>query len=78
MNVDDAENTIYLWQDFGTDTKYDELLEWQDVRLYEGAIVEISDNVTLEFSSENAQTSDLKMKENPNVEECDIFVRNRG
>ena len=48
---------------FGTDTKYDELLEWQDVRLYEGAIVEISDNVTLEFSSENAQTSDLKMKE---------------
>ena len=39
-------------------------------RLYEGAIVEISDNVTLEFSSENAQTSDLKMKENPNVEEC--------
>lgn len=70
VNVDDAENTIYLWQDFGTDTKYDELLEWQDVRLYEGAIVEISDNVTLEFSSENAQTSDLKMKENPNVEEC--------
>ena len=51
VNVDDAENTIYLWQDFGTDTKYDELLEWQDVRLYEGAIVEISDNVTLEFSS---------------------------
>ena len=70
VNVDDAENTIYLWQDFGTDTKYDELLEWQDVRLYEGAIVEISDNVTLEFSSENAQTLDLKMKENPNVEEC--------
>lgn len=70
VNVDDAENTIYLWQDFGTDTKYDELLEWQDVRLYEGAIVEISDNVTLEFSSENAQMSDLKMKENPNGEEC--------
>lgn len=70
VNVDDAENTIYLWQDFGTDTEYDELLEWQDVRLYEGAIVEISDTVTLEFSSENAQTSDLKMKENPNGEEC--------
>lgn len=70
VNVDDTENTIYLWQDFGTDTKYDELLEWQDVRLYEGAIVEISDNMTVEFVSENAQTSDLKMKENPIGEEC--------
>ncbi len=65
MNVDDLENTIYLWQDFGTNAEYDEILVWQDVRLYEGAIVQVSDNVELEFESENAQIEDLKIKENP-------------
>ncbi len=33
VNVDDLENTIYLWQDFGTNAEYDEILVWQDVRL---------------------------------------------
>lgn len=77
VNIDDVENSIYLWQDFGTNTEYDEILVWQDVRLYEGAIVQVSDNMQLEFESENAQMEDLKMMENPLGQE-ETFLLEEG
>ena len=69
LQVNDIANGIYLWQQFAVDTEEIEesVVEMQDVRLYEGAIVEVGDR-PLEFTTENAQ-SELSYIENPLTEE---------
>lgn len=67
--VDDYENSIYMWQSFGDEEEYDEVLEWGDVRLYQGSIFEVSGNVRLRLYTENAQSGMLSSIENPLTEE---------
>lgn len=68
-SVDDYENSIYMWQSFGDEEEYDEVLEWGDVRLYQGSIFEISGDVRLRLYTENAQSGMQASIENPLTEE---------
>lgn len=66
VTVDDYENSIYLWQSIGMEEEYDELKEWIDVRLYQGAKVEVSGNLRVRMTTGSAQTdSMIVMQENP-------------
>lgn len=67
--VDDCENSIYIWQFFGDEESNGELKEWNDVRIYEGAVLEVSGNVRLFIVTENGQTADMKGISNPLKEE---------
>ncbi|MFQ7309442.1 MAG: hypothetical protein ACLROY_12675 [Mediterraneibacter sp.] len=68
LNVDDPENSIYLYQYFGYEEDYNEVTVLEDVRLYEGAVVSISGAVSLDFHSENAQTQAMSAETNPLTE----------
>lgn len=62
--IQDYENGIYMSPSFGEDS-YDGYLTLEDVRLYEGALVEINGAGTLNITSENAQTDTMTGMENP-------------
>ncbi len=62
--IQDFDNGIYLSPGFGEDS-YDGYLTLEDVRLYEGALVEINGSGALNFTSENAQTDTMTGMENP-------------
>lgn len=68
ISVDDIENAIYLWQYFGTDEEYDEVESKEDIRLYTGAHLEISDAVLLRLTTENGQTEEMDFVDNPLTE----------
>ena len=72
LNVDDPENSIYLYQYFGYEEDYNEVTVLEDVRLYEGAVVSISGAVSLDFHSENAQTQAMSAETNPLTESVSI------
>lgn len=55
FNITDEENIIYEYFWFGDDEDYDEILYLEDVRLYNGAWVSVSDVVFLTLSTDNAQ-----------------------
>lgn len=59
VTVDDYENSIYLWQSIGEDKENDELQEWEDVRLYQGAKLEVRGDVRVRMSTESAQSTKL-------------------
>lgn len=59
VSVDDFENSIYLWQGIGTEEEYDELQEWIDVRLYSGAVLEVSGNLKVELTTSNARLDEM-------------------
>lgn len=67
--VDDYENSIYMWQYFGDDETAGETKEWNDVRLYEGAVLEVSGNTRLQVVTENGQTDAMEALQNPLKEE---------
>lgn len=70
VSVDDYENSIYLWQGIGPDEEYDELKEWIDVRLYQGAMVEVSGNLRVEFTTDNGRTDCMEEQtKNPLTEQ---------
>ena len=70
VSIDDFENSIYLWNSFGTDEEYDEIQTWEDVRLYEGASVSVHNGVLLEFATENARMEEMEAErmQNPLTE----------
>lgn len=68
LSVSDYENGIYLWQYFGTDEEYDEVEYMEDIRLYTGARLEISDTARLRLATENGQTGSMESIENPLTE----------
>ena len=55
FNITDEENIIYEYFWFGDDEEYDQILYLEDVRLYNGAWVAVSDVVFLTLSTDNAQ-----------------------
>lgn len=67
INVQDEENCIYYFIDFGD---Y-EGVSWRndDVRLYEGAILEVPLRMKVRLYSENAQVESMEKIENPLTEE---------
>ncbi len=67
--IDDYENSIYMWQYFGDDETAGETKEWNDVRLYEGAVLEVSGNTRLLAVTENGQTDTMAAVQNPLKEE---------
>lgn len=72
FSIDDFENGIYLWQAFGTDTEYDETEYMQDVRLYQGARVSVTDGVVLRMRTKNGQTKKLEATDNPLTKEVSL------
>lgn len=69
IDVEDDENGIYLWENFGTDPDYDEVTEMDDIRLFQGARVEINRDMTLKLTTENGQTDRMEAIPNPLTEE---------
>ncbi len=65
FSVDDFKNGIYLWQAFGTDTEYDEAEYMEDIRLYQGARISVTDGVVLKLRTENGQTEQMEATDNP-------------
>lgn len=68
INVTDDENGIYLYQSFGYEEDYDEVTEMDDIRLFDGAIVNFSGDGILSLHSDTAQTQDMSWEENPLTE----------
>lgn len=66
VSVKNYENYIHLWQPIGTEEEYDELVEWIDVRLYQGAILEVNGNLRVRLTTNCAQSSSMiAMQANP-------------
>ena len=59
ISVHDYENYIYLWESMGTNEDYEEVEEWDDVRIYQGARVEVNGDVRLRLETDTAQTSSM-------------------
>ncbi|MBO5460802.1 MAG: hypothetical protein J5983_03270 [Ruminococcus sp.] len=76
FSVNDEENGIYLWESFGENEEYDEILVMEDVRLYQNARISVSEDLRLELSTENAQTQNMSYLENPLTEEVYIDAGN--
>lgn len=63
--VKDYDNAIYEVRFFGDDEEFDEVEEWDGVRLYAGAVLEVSGDVSLGFVTENGQNGQMISVENP-------------
>lgn len=72
VNVDDPENSIYLYQYFGYDEDSGDTTVLEDVRLYEGAVISISGTASLDFHSENAQVQAMSAETNPLTESVSL------
>lgn len=72
MNVTDDENGIYLYQSFGYEEEYDEVTEMDDIRLFDGAIVDFSGDGILSLHTDTAQTQDMSWEENPLTESVQL------
>lgn len=68
MNLDDAENGIYLWRFFSEEDVEEAVTQFDDLRLYEGAHLSIADGLVLELSTSNGQSKDMSSLENPLTE----------
>lgn len=68
FNLADSNNSIYLYEWFSEEDTYDEARQMlENVRLYRGAEVELSDSIQLQFHTENGNT-DLQEAANPLTE----------
>lgn len=65
IQISDEENGIYHYVIFGTEPEYDQVAEEGDIRLYNGASLNIDGGVILRFTTENAQPLIQEIKENP-------------
>lgn len=72
INVTDDENGIYLYQSFGYDEEYDEVTEMDDIRLFDGAILNFSGDGSLSFHTDTAQTQDMRSEPNPLTESVQL------
>lgn len=65
IEINDDENSIYHYVTFGTDSEYGQVTEDNDIRLYNGADLNIDSGVVLRFTTDNAQPLTQETKENP-------------
>ena len=66
--LDDPDNSIYIHEYLNVnDTTY-----MEDLRVYEGAVLEIEGRGTLRLHSENAQTDELHSVSNPNTQSYEV------
>ena len=72
INVSDDENGIYLYQAFGYEEEYDEVTEMDDIRLFEGAILNVSGDGSFSFHTDTAQTQDMSPEPNPLTESVQL------
>lgn len=72
FSADDYENGIYLWESFGEDEEYEEIVEMQDVRLYQNAQFTISEGLVLDFVTTSGQTDAMSHIENPLTETIEM------
>lgn len=77
VTVDDPENSIYLWQSMGKDTENEELEEWMDVRLYQGAKLEVRGNLQVQLETESAQSEKMVSKQENPVSETILLKKGK-
>lgn len=77
MQQDDPENSIYYYSYFSeeeSDTDAGDYLD--DVRLYTGGHLKIDTGLVVQFHSENAQTEQMQLEENPLTEQVTLKAGN--
>lgn len=65
VHIEDAENSIYMWKDFGDDEEFDEVQEAEDIRLYVGALLKVQGDMRLQLETDCAQAEKMTSMENP-------------
>ena len=55
VSISDRENSIYIHNYFGTEEEYDEVAEMDDLRLYNGADLDVGGGVLIRLTTDNAQ-----------------------
>lgn len=55
VSISDRENSIYIHNYFGTEEEYDEIAEMDDLRLYNGADLDVGEGVLVRLTTDNAQ-----------------------
>ena len=68
LQIRDTENAIFYSVYFGTEEEYDEVTQSDDIRLYNGAELEIDSNVIVRLSTDNAQPLTQEPSVNPLTE----------
>ena len=68
LQIRDTENAIFYSVYFGTEEEYDEVTQTDDIRLYNGAELEIDSNVIVRLSTDNAQPLTQEPSANPLTE----------
>ena len=68
LQIRDTENAIFYSVYFGTEEEYDEVTQSDDIRLYNGAELEIDSNVIVRLSTDNAQPLTQEPSANPLTE----------
>lgn len=67
---DDPENSIYYYSYFSEDESDTDAGDYlDDVRLYTGGHLKINTGLVVQFHSENAQTEQMQLEENPLTEQ---------
>lgn len=74
LHITDEENIIYEYIWFGDDEEYDEVTYQDDIRLYNGARIDIDDAVFLNLTTDNAQPLVQETTPNP-LAGSDISVK---
>lgn len=68
--VNDEENLIHIWQSMGTEEEFGEVDQWEDVRVYQGAEIEVTGDVRVRFETDSGQLDGMaSMHENPLTED---------
>lgn len=66
--LDDYDNIIFEYDSFGEEEEYGEVMEKEDVRLYNGARLTVDGGVVIRILTSNAQPLVQEITENPNQE----------
>ena len=77
MQQDDPENSIYYYSYFSEDESDTDAGDYlDDVRLYTGGHLKIDTGLVVQFHSENAQTEQMQLEENPLTEQITLKAGN--
>ena len=77
MQQDDPENSIYYYSYFSEDESDTDAGDYlDDVRLYTGGHLKINTGLVVQFHSENAQTEQMQLEENPLTEQVTLKAGN--
>ena len=77
MQQDDPENSIYYYSYFSEDESDTDAGDYlDDVRLYTGGHLKIDTGLVVQFHSDNAQTEQMQLEENPLTEQVTLKAGN--